>query len=394
VRTTLVENKLNKEYTILIIGSRSPCVKAALELGYNVILWGDGSPPRALKKLLKAQIKVPYDACKEDLTSDVKSFLRSYEINYVVANTEETVVIGSRVRQFLDIKRLAPQITERFHNKYIMKNCAKAIGIPITQYELVEPQTTAESLIKSLGLPLVIKPVDSSGARDVKIIRTLDALKAILEPGLLAEAYIEGSEMSVETFVHDGKPIFHNTTEYLHPWKESVLPTDISPDVTNEILKLNDKILLEFGINRGMTHSEFYLTANGPLFGELAIRPPGGYYMPLISHVYGFDAWKTYVQLECGQKPVDLNQKPNGYGAVYMIHPGPGIIGSIQGIESIKNEITDIIEFSLRKKVGQTISEHLSSSDEVGHILFWSPTRESAIQKIESIRKCLTIELN
>jgi hypothetical protein len=54
---------------------------------------------------------------------------------------------------------------------------------------------------------------------------------------------------------------------------------------------LNDKILLEFGIDRGMTHAEFYITSNSPVFGELAIRPFGGYYMPLITKVYGFDAW-------------------------------------------------------------------------------------------------------
>jgi biotin carboxylase len=109
------------------------------------------------------------------------------------------------------------QSTERFHNKFIMKNCAKAIGIPITQYAMIKSSTSAESLANFLVFPLIIKPVGSSGGRDIKIIKTMDELKASLHPGHLAEAYIKGSEMSVETFIHDGKTIFHNTTEYLHP---------------------------------------------------------------------------------------------------------------------------------------------------------------------------------
>ena len=44
--------------------------------------------------------------------------------------------------------------------------------------------------------------------------------------GLLAEKYVAGSEISVETFVEQGKPLFHNCTEYLHQWKKSVVPAN------------------------------------------------------------------------------------------------------------------------------------------------------------------------
>ena len=55
----------------------------------------------------------------------------------------------------------------------------------------------------------------------------------------------------------------------------------------SKILKINDEVIKKFGVDRGMTHAEFYLTDHGPVFGEIAIRPPGGYYMELIEKVYG-----------------------------------------------------------------------------------------------------------
>jgi len=211
--------------------------------------------------------------------------------------------------------------------------------------------------------------------------------------GLLAEAFVEGSEVSVETFVQEGKPIFHNITGYLHQWRKSVVPADVDKDLRAQILKINDEIIEKFGVDRGMTHAEFYLTKDGPVFGEIAIRPPGGYYMDLIKRVYGFDTWELYVNLSCENGPADLEFKEQGCAAVYMIHPGAGKILSIEGVDKIKNKVKGIFEFSLRRELGDIILEHENTSNEVGHILFWSPDREQLNLNLDFIDANLKFEL-
>ena len=210
--------------------------------------------------------------------------------------------------------------------------------------------------------------------------------------GLLAEKFVEGSEVSVETFVHKGEPIFHNITEYLHQWKKSVVPADLEPDLEKKILEINDQVIKHFGLDRGMTHAEFYLTRNGPVFGEIAIRPPGGYYMELIEKVYGFDPWKAYVELSCGKKVIFPSSKPEGYAAVYTIHPEAGKIKSISGVAIIKSNLNNIIEFDIRKEVGDEVHSRESTSNEVGHILIWEETREEILRSIEFIERELRIE--
>jgi predicted ATP-grasp superfamily ATP-dependent carboligase len=378
---------------ILVIGVRRQCYRAAISLGHKVVLWADGEISENRKKGLQGWIEQPYLENVTKLSEKAKEELQKFDIERVIANTEETVIIGALVREQLGIKRLAVNVVERFHDKLVMKDFASDCGIPITKYRIIKNDTSAQSLVDFLGLPLVIKPVDESGAQDVKIARNLLDVDKYMSLGLLAEAFVEGSEVSVETFVQEGKPIFHNITGYLHQWRKSVVPADVDKDLRAQILKINDEIIEKFGVDRGMTHAEFYLTKDGPVFGEIAIRPPGGYYMDLIKRVYGFDTWELYVNLSCENGPADLEFKEQGCAAVYMIHPGAGKILSIEGVDKIKNKVKGIFEFSLRRELGDIILEHENTSNEVGHILFWSPDREQLNLDLEFIDANLKFEL-
>lgn len=381
------------EKYVLVIGVRKKCYQAAIDLGHKVVLWSSEKLTEKRKAGLSGWIEEPYAENFKGLTPKVIEKLNEFAIKRVISNTEQTVVLGARVREHFKLKRLAVDVTERFHDKLVMKDFAMRFDIPITKYKMIDKSTTADELASYLKFPLVVKPVDDSGARDVKIAKNIDDLKKYMSPGLLAEAFVEGSEVSVETFVQDGKPILHNITEYLHQWRKSAVPAKLEEDLKSKILAMNDKIIKEFGVDRGMTHAEFYLTKDGPVFGEIAIRPPGGYYMELIEKVYGIDSWKLYVNLSCGSKIDPFNPIEKGCAAVYIIHPGPGKIVSIEGADKIKEKIKGIFEISIRKKAGDIISVHESTSNEIGHILFWSPNREQLDQDLKYIEDTLKYNL-
>lgn len=379
---------------ILIIGFRKKCIQAALDLGHEVILWSDGPIQSSIRKKLSGRIEEPYSSCKEGLPDSLKSKLDAQRIDRVIANTEESVILGARVRKHLGLPLLAENIVEKFHNKYVMKKAARALGVPITGFVLIDEATRSEQLIQELKLPVVIKPVDESGAQDVVICRGQEELERFMKPGLLAEAFVDGSELSVETFIDRGKPVFHNITEYMHQWKKSIVPAGFEEDLKCQILELNDKVLDGFGVDRGVTHAEFYLTKSGPVFGEIAIRPPGGYYMDLIQKVYGFDPWEAYVKLSCGQSCNNLSGRfPNGHAVVMMFHPGSGKITQITGEDTIKKNVNHIVDFSMRKKVGDTVSAHENTSNEVGHIIFWEEQRNDALETIALIEREMQIKV-
>lgn len=377
---------------LLIIGRRSKCYRTALELGHKVFLWCDGTLPKSRKEHLSGWIETPFDNCQEGLSDHIVEEIKRFNIDYVVAATESSVEIAAMIREIIKLPGTPLKTTKVLHNKYLMKTEAKKLHVPITKYALIEKTSSAESLIEPLGLPLVVKPLAESGARGVRGLHTHDEVRTHANPGLLAEAFVEGSEISVETFVHDGVPIFHNITEYLHQWKKSILPASLESELTKKILEINDQVISGFDVQNGMTHSEFYITKNGPVFGEMAVRPPGGYYMDLIELAYGFNPWKTYLEIEIGSTPSALPTKALKYACVMMIHPGPGIVQSITGLEKVKC-LAEIDSLNIRVDVGSVVSEHVSTSSEIGHILISSSSQKTLLKRINFIEENLSIQM-
>ena len=377
---------------VLIVGKRGRCYRAALRMGHTVFLWSDGPLHESRKEKLAGWVETPFKSCEKGLlTADVDA-IQEFNIEFVIAATESSVDIAAMIRKQFKLTGTPLKTTNLLHNKNEMKLEALKHNIPITKFHLISDQDTPEILADKLGLPLVIKPVAESGARGVMVLNNLDEIKLHAKPGLLAEAFVDGTEVSVETFIHNGVPIFHNITEYLHQWKKSIVPAAFEAELLENIININDRVIAGFGVKNGMTHAEFYLTKNGPVFGEMAVRPPGGYYMELIEYAYGFNPWKTYVELETAATPKPLPVKAKKFSCVFMIHPGAGIVDEVSGIALLK-ELKEVKQFKCKVEPGTLVGERDSTSSEVGHVLMSADSREALLEKLKVIEDNLVIKM-
>lgn len=377
---------------VLIVGRRGRCYRAALKLGHNVFLWSDGPLHESRKEKLSGCIETSFESAEKMLLKAEIAAIREFNIEYVIAATESSVDIAAMVRQEFKLTGTPLNITRILHNKNEMKLKALEHNIPITKFHLINDKDTPQELVDKLGLPLVVKPLAESGARGVMVLQSLAEVALHSKPGLLAEAFVEGSEISVETLIHNGVPIFHNITDYLHRWKKSILPANLTLALQEKIIAINDQVIKGFGVKNGMTHAEFYLTKTGLVFGEMAVRPPGGYYMELIQYAYGFNPWKTYVELETGATPTPLPVKANKFACVLMIHPGPGTIDEIFGIEQCK-ALKEIDQFKLNIAAGDEVYPHDSTSSEVGHVFMSGDSQEILLEQLKFIEDNLIIKI-
>jgi biotin carboxylase len=377
---------------VLIIGRRGRCYRAALRMKHKVFLWSDGPLHESRKEKLAGWIETPFESCEERLSKTDIDVISGFNIEFVIAATESSVDIAAMIREEFKLTGTPLSITNILHNKVKMKIEALKHDIPITRFHFIDKKDTPEALVEKLGLPLVVKPVASSGAKGVMVLKSLEEVKAHAKPGLLAEDFVEGSEISVETLIHNGVPIFHNITDYLHQWKKSITPATLDESQEQEVIKINDRVIKGFGVKNGMTHAEFYLTKDGPVFGEMAVRPPGGYYMELIEYAYGFNPWETYVQLETGATPKPLPLRAKKYACVFMIHPGGGIVDKISGLEILK-DLKEVKQFKFKVEPGDLVPERDSTSSEVGHVLMSADSRETLLTKLKTIEDKLVITM-
>ncbi len=314
----------------------------------------------------------------------------------VVALAERTVLAAARLRDDYGLGGNSVRTAMRCADKLHMKRAMHDAGVPVAPWASIETNTSSDELIEELGLPLVLKPRRDSGGRGQQRVDDPETLARALEGlprhamGWLAEGWIDGVEMSVESFVREGKPCFVNPTEYLVVRHANVLPAALAPAVRDEVLALNERALRAVEIVRGITHLELFLTERGPVFGELAARPPGGRLMPLLARAWGFDPWEALFALELGESYAF----PATHGCVagvWVLHPGAGQLEALRGLDEAR-KLAGIRSIEVTVAAGEQILPREGSGQDVGRIFADGATRDEVAASLRAARETLNFD--
>ena len=325
----------------------------------------------------------------------------------VIALAERTVLVAARLRTALGLPGNDPAIALRCADKVEMKRAMDDAGVPVAAWRELTPGTRPSELVRDLGLPIVLKPRRDSGGRGQQRVDDLASLEralgalvdsgasaesyASLAGGWLAEGWVEGTEMSIESFVHAGEPRLQNPTEYFVPGHANILPAELEAESWRELRAFNTRALAAAGIERGLTHLELFRTARGPVFGELAIRPPGGRLMTLLRRAWGFDPWEASLRLELGQE-VQFPGAARRVAGVWVLHPGPGRVAAIDGLDEAR-QAPLVRRIALKVEVGDRIPERQGTGQDVGSIHVEGPDRARVAAALTRARELLRIEL-
>lgn len=358
---------------LLLVGFRRGSLRAARKLGLSPRLVHDKPLPDDIAVDLPAAHRRMLPLAQA--AQAVPELLAGQAPAAVLATGEGSVIPAANIRAAFGLPGNTVDTAQRCADKITMKRAMQAAAIKTTKWRTVDPRIAparqADDLIDALGLPLVVKQSQASGSRGQVIARTraqvVDVLTTISTPeSMLAEQFVHGGEMSVESFVESGKVVFTNPTAYLVPGFANLVPAPLSCELQAAIETLNAQAVAALGVERGMTHLEVYLTPSGPLFGELAIRPPGGRIMQLLQRSWGFSPWQAAIELELG-RATTLPTKPKRTSAVWLLHPGPGRLKAIHGLQTAQ-QTPGIRQVRCRVEAGDEIKTRQGTGQDVGFI--------------------------
>ena len=378
--------------TIVLVGSRDGALAAAEEMGLSVLLLAERRPPPGRREALADYARVDLRADPADLIARARSLAGRRRIAGVIALTEAAVVPAAHIRAALGLDGLDVAVARRCHDKLLMKRAVREAGIVCTDWVAVEEDTRAKDLVERLGLPVVVKPRRSSGSRGTFVAHHARALRGALEPDHLAERFVRGVEMSVESFVVEGRVVFKNHTEYHVPFWANVLPAALDRDTARAVDAVNRRAIAALGITRGITHLEVFLTERGVVFGEIAVRPPGGHLMELMTRAYGFDAWRALLEIELGRAP-ELPARPERFAGSWVLHPGAGVVSHVRGLRAAERaEHVDSVHCRVRR--GDTVGPRLGTGNQVGHVLASARSRDEVVLALRAARELVRIDLS
>ena len=214
---------------------------------------------------------------------------------------------------------------------------------------------------RELGLPMVVKPVQSGGTDGVKLCHSMKAVEehfrhlqatkrkvASSDHAILLQEFLVGQEYAVDhvsrdgvhktvmTWLYEKQPANGGDFVYLgmRPVETKECPSDLIP-YTRSVLDALD-------IQNGATHAEVMMTADGPCLIEVNVRIMGanGSYISLARLLTGTS--HVDAVLDCiDQKRFDaLPDVPKPFQAsgqmVFLISSSSGIVASTPAYEVMK----------------------------------------------------------
>ncbi|MBN2374046.1 ATP-grasp domain-containing protein [bacterium] len=296
-------------------------------------------------------------------------------------------------------------------HKYNMKRRFRECGVPVPWFSLVNSVEDLHSILKERDFPLVIKPVDRSGARGVFRLTENDDLDSLYEESkrisfcgqVMVEEYLPGLQISTETVMYKSKAYTPGFADRNYEMLEIYAPQIIEnggwvPSIVNAaqraaVESLVERAGLALGVTDGVVKGDVVLTDEGPVMIEMAARLSGGDFSEsLIPLGCGVNIVEAAINIAIGREPDFDALKPKWNRGVVnrYFFPKPGRLLHVKGIdEARKKPWLKKLEFWYQP--GDIVPQVRSHADRFGVFIVTGDTREESVERAEWVYRTIEI---
>jgi hypothetical protein len=332
---------------------------------------------------------------------------RHGRIHRVAGILEPLQVQLAEVRRELEVDGTTPRTADLFRDKARMKEELRRHGLPCARHKLIRTWADAESFVKEVGLPLVLKPPAGMGCKSTWRINSLDDLRGALsalhaspERPALAEEFLRGREFSFETVTIGGEVEFESATRYYPtplevmetPWIQwvVVLPRDIDGPDYADARALGVKTVQALGLETGMTHMEWFRRDDGSIaIGEIAARPPGANIVRMNSYAHDTDMYRAWARAVVDNAFDGPWRRKYAVGCAFLRGPGRGRVTGVRGIERA-NELVG--RHVVESKIPSRGTPKSDSYEGDGYVIVRDPDTEVVKMAMNTIIETIQVE--
>lgn len=371
-----------------------PAIKAAKELGYEIILvdYDENATGFAL-----ADVKLVVSTLDKE---EVYRQALIYRPDVVITSTSDGPVrTAAYVNEKLGKKPdLSYEDSLCATIKSHMRKRLEENHVPVPVYYVVENWAGFWEAVKALDGRCIVKPSDNAGSRGVTLLeggekteeelrRAYDYSKGNSRNGIvMVEEFMSGAEVSVEAMTVNGKTeIISITDKYITqpPYFVEIAhsePSRLEGEIQERIREVALQAIRAIRLQNGPSHTEIKVTEEGPKVVEIAARLGGDFITSrLVPLSTGVDLVGASVRLAAGEAP-DLSAKWQRAAAIHFIQSGKGKLRRLEIGEEIFR-MDGVEEAVLYKKAGDTTDGTKSSNDRLGHIITVGRTPEEAMER-------------
>jgi biotin carboxylase len=270
-----------------------------------------------------------------DIRKGMAHVARTERIDCIVALDDFDVELAAMLREYLVLPGMGVTTARAFRDKLTMRTRARAAGIACPEFVPLLNDEAIREWTARIAPPWVVKPRSQAAAIGIKKVGSAVELGAVLEAlgdgraDYLLEAFVAGDVYHVDSIVAGGRPQFAIVSRYATPPMQvahegGIFVTRTLPDgdpAVDPLRAVNARLLDAFGLDNGVSHTEFIHGDGGWFFLETSARVGGAFIVDMIEAATGINLWREWARLEiaiAGQVPYRLPQTQSRHAGIVL----------------------------------------------------------------------------
>jgi biotin carboxylase len=305
----------------------------------------------------------------------------------------------------LGARHIPVAVAELCVHKLHMKERLHEAGVNVPPFARIASLDDLKVFAAAFGYPIVIKPVDNSGARGVqRLTAEMDIATAFdyargfsYSSEVIAEKFISGLQISTEGLMHDD--VFYCTgfADRNYSRLDDAVPFMVEdggdiPTVLGAVEKRLveaefEKAARALGIDWGPAKGDMIFGADGkPHVIEIAARLSGGNFCyDKVPWSTGVDIVDILVDMAVGNRVDSTRFAPTRNLATSQRYffPAPGTIREIRGLPAAQGA-AHVRKVDVWAQPGDAIAAAENHPSRVGYVISCAPTRDEAVAAAEA----------
>lgn len=366
-----------------------PIIEEAKKSGFYVITIGtnkDGLGHKIADEYIYGDFSDKESVYKIAKENDVDAIISGCNDFAYISTAYACEKLGLKGHDSYEIARL-------IHHKDSFRDLTYKLNIRTPKHYKCFNKNELQIIIEEIGFPLLIKPIDLTGGKGVKVCHTKnealnafdDAIQKTRENHIIIEEYIVGSNHGA-SFILKQQKVFYKVFDNEQYYKNKYMVSGASmPGTINDVQKKQlesdvEKIAEYLNLVDGLFHFQFIIEnkTGHPIIIDPCRRSPGDLYVLLAKFSSGVNYPKEIMNAEMG-KEIDESYKIENNNIIRecIMSDKKGIVSNIEIDNYIKEHIMykliwgnkgDVIENELKYKAGIILAS-FDSAEEMNEIV-------------------------
>jgi biotin carboxylase len=331
---------------------------------------------------------------------------RKYKVSGVITSgTDQALNVMARASEALGLPcYLSPEAAKRCTDKTAMSEVMQNAGLPCPRHLVVSARDPLSAASMHLNYPVVVKPSDAQGQRGTSKVRQasqfdaalLAALEASRNGYAIIQEFIEGPEITVSAWMHEGRTrllmvtdrVTYNLPPALGVCFQHIFPSKHAQHLTAEVRQLVTDLGTAYGVTEGPFYVQMIVGRDQVYFVEGSCRIGGGHEDSLIPMATGVDVTDLLIDLAFTgiASPFDFDfdpQQVQNHFLVNFLLAKPGII-SKQFLPSV-DEASGLRENGFYYSESYQQGEIINALGRLGYFICQAPDRASLLERARHI---------